>query len=195
MPVDHSAAWGGPGWGSVGWAEVASAENPNTSYNVFHVPPKSFRSGQGGGSRETPEHLVWAICPRCGFRYRLNEMRVEIYDQRPTGRRVCPECRDEDDPHLGMARVDLTDTGLVRNNLPHNDQLQSVGMSSPLRGVRFGHPVEAVFGAFSVMVGDVMICGRHRVVLRETGEGGERYLNTTPDGNWPAHVMGVLVDN
>ncbi len=183
----HLAGFGVSGWGMVGWLEAGIAGSRSGPFgNVVRVRGR-VRSGDAGGVRETPESLVWAICPRCGFKYKLNEMREEIYDQRGTGRRVCPECRDQDDPHLAISRTDLTDIGWVRNPLPHNDQKQSVGMSSPLRKVYFGHPVQAVFGGWSAEVGGVMVAAEHKVVLRETGEGGERFLNSTDDGNWIPH--------
>jgi len=41
------------------------------------------------------KHAI-GICDRCGFEYKLKELRWEIYDQHRTGYRVCYECFDHE---------------------------------------------------------------------------------------------------
>jgi hypothetical protein len=49
----------------------------------------------------------WALglCDRCGFAFKLNELKYEIYDQRPNGLRVCSVCLDVDNPQLQLGRM------------------------------------------------------------------------------------------
>lgn len=116
------------------------------------VPVKD-RSGAGGGTRFVSDEQIPAICPRCGFRYKLSQMREEIFDQRPTGRRVCPDCWDLDDPHLEIKNIDVTDQGTVRDPLPHPQELSVVYSATP-RLLLWGEPVQAVLGSFFIWRGD-----------------------------------------
>lgn len=131
----------------------AYIEIPNVKFEQSEWVAQRDRSGRGGGSREVSPWLVWAICPRCGFRYRLAEMREEVYDQRPTGRRVCPECWDEDDPHLALNRLDLNDTGWVRDPLPQPGRDDSASYAASLYPVQWDRPLEAKLGAFFISSG------------------------------------------
>ena len=53
----------------------------------------------------------WALgqCDRCGFHYKLSELKREIYDQRENGLRCCPTCLDVDNPQLQLGRVSSYD--------------------------------------------------------------------------------------
>ena len=48
-------------------------------------------------------------CDRCGFTYKLNELRYEIEDSHRNGLRVCRECFDEDQPQLKIGEVNTSD--------------------------------------------------------------------------------------
>jgi hypothetical protein len=54
------------------------------------------------GVRKKP----FGICGRCGFRYKLEELRVEVVNWSETSLMVCPECWDPDQPqnHLGTLK-------------------------------------------------------------------------------------------
>lgn len=64
--------------------------------------------------REVPVAYVpggaWGICQRCGFKYRLNELRQEW-----TGLRVCPE--DFDERPDTMAPPNIYPEGLPRPDM------------------------------------------------------------------------------
>lgn len=64
-----------------------------------------------GGTRQSSVSPPWALgqCDRCGFHYRLNELRYEIFDQRPNGLRVCTTCLDVDNPQLQLGRMKVDD--------------------------------------------------------------------------------------
>jgi hypothetical protein len=81
-------------------------------------------------------------------------MREEVYDERPTGRRVCPECWDKDDPHLQVTRIDLTDAGLVEDPLPHPQQ-QSVVYAAGMSPTQWDLPLEMVLGTFYLSIDGV----------------------------------------
>ena len=49
------------------------------------------------------------LCDRCGFTYKLNTLRYEIYDGRRNGLRVCSECFDIDQPQLKLGEVNTSD--------------------------------------------------------------------------------------
>ena len=53
----------------------------------------------------------WALglCDICGFPYRLNQLKMVIFDQRPTGSKACPTCWDEDNPQLQLGRYKVND--------------------------------------------------------------------------------------
>ena len=43
-------------------------------------------------------------CDRCGFTFKLNDLRYEVTDKIRNGLRVCSDCFDEDHPqlHIGV---------------------------------------------------------------------------------------------
>jgi len=49
------------------------------------------------------------LCDRCGFAFKLNQLRMEIYDQRPNGLLVCSACLDVDNPQLQLGRLKVND--------------------------------------------------------------------------------------
>ena len=52
---------------------------------------------------------AFGFCDRCYQRYDLKELKHQIYDQKPIGLRVCPECLDEDHPQLQLGKVPVYD--------------------------------------------------------------------------------------
>lgn len=64
-----------------------------------------------GGSRQSSTRPPWALglCDRCGFSFRLNELHVEIFDERPNGLLVCSTCLDQDQPQLQLGRFKVDD--------------------------------------------------------------------------------------
>jgi hypothetical protein len=48
-------------------------------------------------------------CDRCGFTYKLKELRYEIENSIRNGLRVCNECFDQDQPQLKIGEVNTSD--------------------------------------------------------------------------------------
>ena len=61
----------------------------------------------------------WAlgICDRCGFTYKLRQLKAQIENKRPNGLLVCPECLDQDNPQCQSPRV-TTDAISLRDPRP-----------------------------------------------------------------------------
>ena len=49
------------------------------------------------------------LCDRCGFTYKLNDLKYEIVDSKRNGLRVCNECFDPDHPQLKLGNIDTSD--------------------------------------------------------------------------------------
>jgi len=54
-------------------------------------------------------------CDRCGFSYKLNVLRYEIFDSKRNGLRVCLECFDEDHPQLKLGELNIVDPQTLFN--------------------------------------------------------------------------------
>ena len=55
------------------------------------------------------------ICDRCGFSFKLNNLKYEILDSKRTGFRVCNQCFDEDQPQLKLGQIDTSDKQSLYN--------------------------------------------------------------------------------
>ena len=49
------------------------------------------------------------ICDRCGFTYKLKELKYEVENKTRNGLRVCPECFDPDQPQFDVNRISTID--------------------------------------------------------------------------------------
>jgi len=65
------------------------------------------------------------VCDRCGFQYKLTQLRSEVVDLHVTGFLVCPECWDPDQPQLQVGRWPINDPQAVRNPRPPQGLTQS----------------------------------------------------------------------
>tara|TARA_R110002020_G_scaffold442148_2_gene653307 strand:- start:116 stop:454 length:339 start_codon:yes stop_codon:yes gene_type:complete len=54
-------------------------------------------------------------CDRCGFTYKLNELRYQIEDSKRNGLRVCNECFDQDQPQLKLGELNISDPQSLYN--------------------------------------------------------------------------------
>lgn len=61
---------------------------------------------------------AFGYCDRCFQRYPLAKLKNQIYKQRPTGMRVCPECLDVDHPQLMLGSFPVYDPQALRNPRP-----------------------------------------------------------------------------
>lgn len=62
----------------------------------------------------------WAIsqCDRCGFRYKLKELRRLVIKTKTTNILVCPTCWDPDQPQLQLGMYPVDDPQAIRNPRP-----------------------------------------------------------------------------
>lgn len=86
--------------------------------------------GQPGGTSQTVTRPRWALglCDRCGFSYRLNQLHVEFYDERPNGLLVCRPCLDKDQPQLQLGRIKVDDPQSLLNPRPDVGVQGSTGL-------------------------------------------------------------------
>ena len=97
--------------------------------------------------------MAFGFCDRCGFRYDLVELKMEIYNQVPTGLRACDDCLDEDHPQLQLGKANVDDPQSLANPRPDTGKLAS----QSLFGWRpVGHPLLTMTGS----VGTVTIVTR-----------------------------------
>lgn len=54
-------------------------------------------------------------CDRCGFTYKLSELRYEVEDKTRNGLRVCKECFDPDQPQYRVGDLDVSDPQALYN--------------------------------------------------------------------------------
>jgi hypothetical protein len=59
-----------------------------------------------------------AECDRCGFRYKLKELKKEIIKTKVYNLLVCPQCWDPDQPQLQLGMYPVDDPQAVRNPRP-----------------------------------------------------------------------------
>lgn len=62
------------------------------------------------------------ICDRCGFAYKLSQLRQEYVRGRATGLLTCPECWDPDHPQNFVGLKDVSDAQALRNPRPENNR-------------------------------------------------------------------------
>tara|TARA_R100000687_G_scaffold81266_1_gene77993 strand:- start:9 stop:350 length:342 start_codon:yes stop_codon:yes gene_type:complete len=81
-------------------------------------------------------------CDRCGFTYKLNELRYQIEDSKRNGLRVCRECFDEDQPQLKLGELNISDPQSLYNPRTDRGRAESTSYYSwnPIGGgmVQFG---------------------------------------------------------
>jgi hypothetical protein len=56
-----------------------------------------------------------AICDRCGFQFKLTNLRREIVKTKTFNTLVCPDCFDPDQPQLQLGMYPVDDPQAVRN--------------------------------------------------------------------------------
>ena len=81
-------------------------------------------------------------CDRCGFTYKLNELRYQIEDSKRNGLRVCNQCFDEDQPQLKLGELNISDPQSLYNPRIDRGEAESTTYYSwnPIGGgmVQFG---------------------------------------------------------
>lgn len=59
-----------------------------------------------------------AICDRCGFSMKYQDLRVQVIDARPVKILVCDSCLDVDHPQLQLGKVPVNDPQALRDARP-----------------------------------------------------------------------------
>jgi hypothetical protein len=67
------------------------------------------------GNRYAAGKIAIAICDRCGFRFRLRNLKEEIIKTKRYNLMVCEECFDPDQPQLQLGMYPVDDPQALRN--------------------------------------------------------------------------------
>ena len=82
-----------------------------------------------------------AQCDRCGFRYKLKQLKRLVIKTKNVNILVCPECWEPDQPQLSLGLYPVNDPQAVRNPRPDSpssyqsglDGLQTIIQTGPLQ--------------------------------------------------------------
>lgn len=77
------------------------------------------------GNRYASSKIAIAICDRCGFRFRLRELRELVVKTKKINMLVCQECWEPDQPQLQLGMYPVDDPQALRNPRPDNTYRQS----------------------------------------------------------------------
>ena len=70
------------------------------------------------GNRYASNKIAIAICDRCGFRFRLRELRPLTIKTKQVNMLVCQECWEPDQPQLQLGMYPVYDPQAIRNPRP-----------------------------------------------------------------------------
>lgn len=77
------------------------------------------------GNRFASGKIAIAICDRCGFQFRLRELRTLIIKTKQVNMLVCRECWEPDQPQLQLGMYPVDDPQALRNPRKDNTYYQS----------------------------------------------------------------------
>jgi hypothetical protein len=77
------------------------------------------------GNRFASNKIAIAICDRCGFRYRLRDLRELTVKTKKINLLVCNECWDPDHPQLQLGMYPVDDPQALRNPRPDTTYVTS----------------------------------------------------------------------
>jgi hypothetical protein len=77
--------------------------------------PNRFASGK----------IAIAECDRCGFRYKLKQLRSLVVKTKNVNIMVCPTCWEPDQPQLQLGMYPVDDPQALRNPRPDTSYVQS----------------------------------------------------------------------
>ena len=77
--------------------------------------PNRFASGK---------HAI-SQCDRCGFRYKLKQLKSLVIKTKNVNLMVCPECWEQDQPQLQLGMYPVDDPQALRNPRPDNTYYQA----------------------------------------------------------------------
>ena len=70
-----------------------------------------------------------AQCDRCGFRYKLKQLKRLVIKTKNVNILVCPECYEPDQPQLQLGMYPVTDAIAVRNPRPDSPSYYQAGLN------------------------------------------------------------------
>ena len=70
------------------------------------------------GSRFSSGKFAIAKCDRCGFKYKLKQLKTLVIKTKNVNIKVCPECWEEDQPQLSLGMYPVNDPQAVREPRP-----------------------------------------------------------------------------
>lgn len=65
------------------------------------------------------------ICDRCGFAYKLHDLRPTVVNRKETGLLVCNTCWESDHPQNAQGRYPIRDAQALRNARPDTSDLRN----------------------------------------------------------------------
>jgi hypothetical protein len=77
-----------------------------------------------GNRFSSAKHSI-AECDRCGFRYKLKELKKLTIKTKQVSIKVCPTCWEEDQPQLQLGMYPVSDPQAVREPRPDNSYQQA----------------------------------------------------------------------
>lgn len=77
------------------------------------------------GNRYASNKIAIAICDRCGFQFRLRELRTLVIKTKQVNLLVCNECWEPDQPQLQLGMYPVDDPQALRNPRKDNTYRQS----------------------------------------------------------------------
>lgn len=91
-----------------------------------------------------------AECDRCGFRFKLKQLRKETIKTKQVNLLVCPECWSQDHPQLKLGMFPISDPQAVRNPRPDNSYEVAGSETGGSRIIQWGwSPVGGSFSSVS----------------------------------------------
>jgi hypothetical protein len=90
--------------------------------------PNRFSSGK---------HSI-AECDRCGFRYKLKQLKYLTIKTKQTNIKVCPQCWEPDQPQLQIGMYPVNDPQAVRQPRPDTSYYVSGGDGEGSRIIQWG---------------------------------------------------------
>lgn len=70
-----------------------------------------------------------AQCDRCGFRYKLKQLKTLVIKTKNVNILVCPECWEPDQPQLSLGLYPVNDPQAVRNPRPDSPSYYQSGLN------------------------------------------------------------------
>lgn len=70
------------------------------------------------GNRYAAGRIAIAECDRCGFRYKLSELKKLVVKGKIVSTKVCPSCFDPDHPQLRLGMTPVSDPQAIREPRP-----------------------------------------------------------------------------